>query len=171
MSVASSYSSLVDARTLELERDYELPRAIVWDALVDEDLVSGWLAEAEVDPEPGGRYTLHFTHRDPQASTEGRIIEMDAPNSLLIETREPSTIRFELLPLDGGSRGTSTRLRVSLDVFIDRAFESRLMADWLTNLDQLEDLLRGHPVDWAQWERDRHRAWSTHLTEVENSTA
>jgi len=171
MSVASSYSSLVDARTLEFERDYELPRGIVWDALVDEDLVSGWLAEAEVDPEPGGRYTLHWTHRDPQASTEGRIITMDAPSSLLIETREPSTIRFELVPLDGGSRGTSTRLRVSLEVFIDRAFESRLMADWLTNLDQLEDLLRGHPVDWAQWERDRHLAWSTHLTEVENSTA
>ncbi|MCY7412760.1 MAG: SRPBCC domain-containing protein [Salinibacterium sp.] len=161
----------MDARTVELERDYELPRGIVWDALIDEELVSGWLAEAEIEPEPGGRYALHWTHREPQARTEGRIIAMDAPHSLLIETREPSTIRFDLLHLDGGSRGTSTRLRVSLEVFIDRAFESRLLADWLTNLDQLEDLLRGHPVDWAEWTRDRHLSWSTHLTEVENSTA
>lgn len=180
MSAGWSYSVLVDARTLHFEREYELPRAIVWDALVDEDLVSGWLAQAEIEGMLGGTYILHWTHREPQLEWTGRIVAMDEPSLLEVEASDPtsaSTIRFDLVPIDGGSRGTSTRLLVSVGVVIDREFESRLMADWLTNLDQLEDLLRGHPVDWVKWERDRGPAWSQYLAEsiiatgVENSTA
>ena len=43
---------------LQLSRGYDLPAAIVWDALVDEDLVEGWLAAARIDPQIGGLYWL-----------------------------------------------------------------------------------------------------------------
>jgi uncharacterized protein YndB with AHSA1/START domain len=180
MSGGWSYSVLVDSRTLYFEREYELPRAIVWDALVDDVLVSGWLAEADIERVLGGTYVLRWTHREPRLQSTGRIIAMDEPNAIEIEFSDasaPSGIRFDLVSIEGGSRGSSTRLSVRVGVIIDRAFEPRLTADWLTNLDQLEDVLRGHPVDWVEWERDRGPAWSQHLAQsisaagVENSTA
>jgi hypothetical protein len=30
----------------------------------------------------------------------------------------------------------------------------------MIGLDQLEELLRGHPVDWANWDRDRMGTWT-----------
>jgi hypothetical protein len=46
-----------------------------------------------------------------------------------------------------------------------------LTAYWLTDLDQLADLLRGHPVDWAHWERDQADTWSAHLRDAERGSA
>ncbi|MBC7590190.1 MAG: SRPBCC domain-containing protein, partial [Salinibacterium sp.] len=45
---------------LHFERMYEFAPLIVWDALIDADLVSGWLADALIDPRPGGEYTLRW---------------------------------------------------------------------------------------------------------------
>jgi len=153
---------------LRFERDYEFSRVIVWDALIDADLVSGWLAEAVITPAVGGEYTLRRLH---QPEALGRISQLHPLERLEVEAGPLGVITFELEELEGGSRGTSTRLRVSIALTIEPVFESRVKADWLTNLDQLEDLLRGHPVDWAHWDRDRHESWTVHLEEVENSTA
>lgn len=157
--------------TLRFERDYELPRVIVWDALVDSDLVSGWLAEASITPEVGGRYYLRWSHRVGQPDSPGRIILIAPLDRLDVDTVNVGRMSFQLEELEGGSRGSSTRLTVAVDVAIEPVFAPRVKADWLTNLDQLEDLLRGHPVDWSRWDRDRHEAWTQHLGEVENSTA
>ena len=43
---------------LEFARELEFSPVIVFDALVDADLVAGWLAEAEIEAAPGGRYDL-----------------------------------------------------------------------------------------------------------------
>jgi uncharacterized protein YndB with AHSA1/START domain len=153
---------------LRFERDYEFSRVIVWDALIDADLVSGWLAEAVIVPVVGGEYTLRRLH---QPEALGRISELQPLQRLEVEAGPLGVITFELDEFEGGSRGTSTRLRVEIALTIEPVFESRVKADWLTNLDQLEDLLRGHPVDWANWDRDRHESWTVHLEEVENSTA
>jgi len=60
-------------------------------------------------------------------------------------------------------------VRVENDV--EPAFEARTKADWLVNLEQLEQLLRGHPVDWANWDRDHHAAWSRYLDTAGHSSA
>lgn len=169
-----TYSVGVGESRMIFECDFEFPRVIVWDALVDPDLVSGWLAEAEISPEVGGEYNLHWEHRAGQPATPGRITVMQPLERLDVDTADAGRIQFELAELPVGNRGTSTRLRVTLDDavdIIDAGSAARLKADWLTNLDQLEDLLRGHPVDWANWDRDRHDAWFRHLGEAENSTA
>jgi len=102
-------------------RVIDLPRAIVWDGLVDPVLVEGWFDPAlRLVDDPG---VTVLERRDPELLhvRAGRLGE------LLIEADvEP-----------GGTRGTSTRLTVT-----------SALPDWEERLDHLEDLLRGHPVDW-----------------------
>ncbi len=155
---------------LQFERDYGFPCVIVWDALVDEDLVSGWLAEADIEPKLGGRYHLRWVHCPGMPETDGHIVLMAPPEFLEVSARNVH-LRFGLEEIPGGSRGTSTRLHVRVEINLESAFLSRVKADWLTNLDQLDDLLFGHPMNWATWDRDMLETWSQHLDEVENSTA
>lgn len=145
---------------LVFECDYEFSRVIVWDALVDPDLVSGWLAEAAITAEVGGEYNLRWVHRMGRPDTFGRITDLQPLERLAVDTSDSVLVTFELLELPGGLRGASTRLHVTVD---GPEADARVKADWLTNLDQLEDLLRGHPVDWANWDRDRYESWRRHL--------
>lgn len=144
---------------LEIERDFDLPRAIVWDALIDADLVAGWLAKARIEPRVGGRYDLTWLH----TAAAGTITELHEPESLTVRTDTHGVISFLLDELPGGSRGTSTRLRVVIRLAVEAAFAARVRADWMTNLDQLAGLLRGHPVDWANWDRDHGSDWTGYL--------
>ena len=148
---------------LVFESDYEFSRVIVWDALLDADLVSGWLAEATIRPEAGGEYNLRWAHRAGQPESLGRITVLQPLERLYVDTTDAGRMQFELRELPGGLRGDSTRLRVTIDSSGDVVLDARAKADWLTNLEQLEDLLRGHPVDWSHWDRDRHAAWFQHL--------
>jgi hypothetical protein len=156
---------------LALARDFEFPRIIVWDALVDGDMVSGWLAEAVITPEVGGEYNLRWTHRVGRPDTFGRIVLMTPLERLDVDTSNVGRLIFELDELGGGNRMTSTRLRLTIDSAIEPAFEPTVRADWLVNLDQLGDLLHGHPVDWSNWERDRQESWARYFEEAGNSTA
>lgn len=167
---------------MDLVREFDLPRVIVWDALVDSDLVSGWLAQADIEPVAGGIYNLIWAHRPMYADTFGRITLLQHPERLHIDTTNLGRIEFSLESVDGGFRGTGTRLRVTIDLdaadlpagdlradAVDDA--ARVTADWTMNLEQLEELLHGRPVDWKNWERDRHDAWAANLDETGNSTA
>jgi hypothetical protein len=59
---------------------------------------------------------------------------------VLATTLEPfGELRFELDELQGGTRGTSTLLRVRV---------AAGAAGWADRIDDLENLLRGHPVEW-----------------------
>lgn len=156
--------------TMRFERDYAFPRVIVWDALVDADLVSGWLAEAEIEPEAGGVYNLQWMLRPGRPVTPGRITELHPLELLQVETSEGG-LRFELTEIAGGNRGSSTRITLAVDTEVEPARRASAKADWLTALDQLHDLLFGHPVDWANWGRDLQQTWNEHLGEAENSTA
>lgn len=151
---------------LAFERELEFAPVIVWDALVDADLVSGWLAEAVIEPVVGGEYNLRWVHRFGQPASLGRITVLQPLERLHVDTTTVGLLRFGLEEVDGGSRGTSTRLALQVDVEVEPAFAPRVKADWLTNLDQLGDLLRGHPVDWQHWDRDRHESWTQHLDET-----
>ena len=47
----------------------------------------------------------------------------------------------------GGTRGSSTRITVVV-ALPDPRFAHAVEQSWQTRLDQLENLLRGHPTDW-----------------------
>lgn len=153
------------AFSLECERDFEFPRIIVWDALVDPELVSGWLGEASIVPELGGDFSITWHQRPGHPTTVGSISALQSRRLLVVQTDDAGVVRFDLTELPGGSRGTSTNLRVTVELEMERAFAARVWADWRSNLDQLEDLLRGHPVDWQHWERDRQPIWTSYLDE------
>ena len=144
------------------ERDFEFSPAIVWDALIDTDLVVGWLAEARIDPVVGGQYSLRWMTRPGAPVVPGTIAELRPLVALQIARQGTGTIGFRLTELEGGSRGTSTRLRVEVRAAVEPVFAARVSADWMTALDQLDDLLHGHPVDWSTWQVDRNEAWTRH---------
>jgi len=154
---------------LVFTRDYEFAPVIVWDALLDSDLVSGWLAEAVISPVVGGEYNLRWSSRVGQPESLGRITAMQRLDRLHVDTTTMGLIRFELDETPGGSRGTSTRLVVRVELDLEPVFAPRVTADWMTALDQLDELLHGHPVDWSNWDRDHHEAWAQHLDDAANS--
>ena len=56
-------------------------------------------------------------------------------------------VRLTTEELPGGTRGSSTRVTVEVTV-PDPRFRAALLQTWQTRLDQLENLLRGHPTEW-----------------------
>jgi uncharacterized protein YndB with AHSA1/START domain len=148
---------------LFFSRDYDLPAVIVWDALVDEVLVGGWLAPARVDATLGGEYFLEWQNPTGLGASNGLITDLDPLKRLAVQTDNAGTLDFSLESIKGGSRGTFTALTVRVVVGTDRRLLASTRADWLSNLDQLEELLRGHPVDWSTWQEDRGEAWSQYL--------
>ena len=164
-----AYSVQMDSLPLSFTRDYEFPRVIVWDALIEADLVSGWLAESTITPEVGGEYNLTWLHMLGHPTTFGRVTVLQPCERLHVATTDRGRLEFSLDELAGGARVTSTRLHLLVDIEIEAAFAPRVRADWQVNLDQLEELLRGHPVDWANWQRDRHDMWSRYLESADDS--
>lgn len=148
---------------LEFARRLEFPPAIVFDALIDPDLIGGWLAHAVVDPHVGGTYDLVWLTSSSFPPTRGTIALFDEPHALTVETDNRGRFQFLLEASDGGPRGTSTILTTRVAASVDSAFLPRVAADWQSSLDQLDALLRGHPVDWANWDRDRAGAWREYL--------
>ena len=56
-------------------------------------------------------------------------------------------VRLSSDEVPGGTRGTSTRVTVEV-ALPDPRSEGALRQTWQTRLDQLENLLRGHPTVW-----------------------
>jgi uncharacterized protein YndB with AHSA1/START domain len=56
-------------------------------------------------------------------------------------------VRVSATEVAGGTRGGSTRVTVEIAA-PDPRFGIAMRETWEARLDQLEDLLRGHPVDW-----------------------
>jgi len=146
----------------------DLPRVIVWDAIVDPVLVAGWLGEAEIEAEPGGRFEVRPgapEGRRPPGLGPGRITSLTAPAELEVECETdggPMRVRFVLDDVPGGPRDRSTALSITVSPPAPLARPDEASAAWLTHLDLLPGLLRGHPVDWDRWAPDCESAWQAH---------
>lgn len=144
---------------LEFVKEVNFAPSIVFDALVDPILLSGWLADAIVEPHTGGTYDLVWLTSPSFPPTHGVINILETPRVLEIATDNRGVVRFELEEQMANSGRVSTTLTTSVSVAVDAAFLPRVCADWQSNLDQLDALLHGRPVDWANWDRDRSAAW------------
>jgi uncharacterized protein YndB with AHSA1/START domain len=154
---------------LDFGQQYDLPRSIVWDALVDSDLVGGWLAEAEIDPRIGGRYDLSWHSPIATGTTLGEIADLLEPELLVVELERVGTVTFSLSAVQAGSRGESTLLSVSISAETEPRLADGVSAAWLTSLEQLEELLRGRPVDWSTWRVDHGEQWIAHLERLRSA--
>lgn len=151
---------------LVFERHIDLPPSIVWDALVDDVLVEGWLAVARIEPRVGGAYWLDWQSGASLAATNGVIAIFEPRQRLRIDTDNIGSLDFLLTATPDGTRGAGTLLRLSILVDTDPRLLGSTRAYWLSNFDQLEDLLRGHPVDWRTWERDRGAIFGQYLRDA-----
>jgi uncharacterized protein YndB with AHSA1/START domain len=161
----------VPTTQLEFSRDYDLPAAIVWDALIDDVLVEGWLATARIEPQLGGMYWLDWQSGTSLAASNGVITDFAPPEAhdpgrLTIETDNIGTLEFVLTSIPGGTRGSATLVELRILVNTEPRLLASTYAYWNSNFDQLEDLLRGHPVDWSRWQLDRGEAWARYLRDA-----
>ncbi len=140
---------------LRFEHSYDLSPEIVWDALVDADLVSGWLAEAHIDPRLHGHYDLDWRHFDLMGTTTGEITELDEPRLLVVDTDNVGITTIELRAIGAHE----TLVTVTVDALADLPFTPVIAATWRLSLEQLDELLHGRPVDWRQWRTERSARW------------
>lgn len=144
---------------LEFVREVNFAPSIVFDALIDPDLLGGWLADAVVDPRVDGDFDLVWLAGASLPPTHGVITVLDEPFAIEVVTDNRGRIRFELSERKADDGGARTTLALTTDVAVDAIFLPRVVADWQISLDQLEALLHGRPVDWTTWDRDRSSAW------------
>jgi uncharacterized protein YndB with AHSA1/START domain len=144
----------VTAADLVFERMIALAPVIVWDALVDPDLLDGWLGEVRVDPSAGRVFSVIPGATGVPVSCE--LLASEPPGRLAVRAVDGRDFEFVLVEHRGGSRGTSTALRLRVRLDFDAAFAGGMRAAWEASLDRLIDLLRGRPTDWAvvRGERD-----------------
>lgn len=128
---------------MRLERAIDLPRDIVWEALVDPVLVGGWLHPDEtlVDGTTG------VVFAEPENTAQPAVLQVISPVF--------GDVRIELVGTSGGRRGEATMLSLTASDEWGRLNDRRRL--WQLRLDQLDALLLGHPVDWAAWPAE-HRA-------------
>ncbi|MET4704374.1 SRPBCC domain-containing protein [Frigoribacterium sp. UYMn621] len=146
------------AAELIFQRMIDLPPVVVWDALVDPDLLAGWLGDVRMLPSArsegtdGGAiaFELLWPGSGAGKSTTATVSALEAPRRLRVDTDNRGRIEFLLDSIPGGLRGSSTRLELRVDSGIEPAFATAVRAEWQTSLDRLEKLLHGHPVDWAK---------------------
>ncbi|WP_187270617.1 SRPBCC domain-containing protein [Lacisediminihabitans profunda] len=143
----------MDTVTLRFERELEWSPVIVWDALVDPVLVGGWLGDARIDGRVGGRYDLSGEGFPAVTGLRGEITGFESPTELALSTDDRGALRFALRAVPGGPRGTSTALSLAVSLEIESAFAARIGQLWETRLDQLHELLRGHPARRAHLSR------------------
>jgi uncharacterized protein YndB with AHSA1/START domain len=141
---------------LRFERNLNHPVEKVWAAITEPEQLVQWLAAAEIDPRPGGRFVLNFENtRD---HMPGRVIKWDPPNLFehTFGDEANGVVRWELIP-----NGDGCLLKLSHTVY-SSAEMANFLSGWHTHLDLLSDLVDGRPRPWSwdEWRahRDRYRA-------------
>jgi uncharacterized protein YndB with AHSA1/START domain len=147
---------------IRVQTHLDFPAVIVWDALVDADLLSGWLAESDVDLRVGGRFDLRWLPIQGIGHTWGEITDIHDGELLRVETSNLGIVSFVLSEVEGGSRGMSTELAITIAADLPDAVVADLVATVRTSGEQLANLLHGHPVDWPEWVHDWYAIWQQH---------
>lgn len=114
---------------LTFQRDLRRPHLAVWAAATDPEMLSHWLADAEVELRPGGRFRLRG-----QCNVEGQVLEVEAPSRLVWTWPHPdhprSLVTITVSPLTKGwSRLALVQTELPLAHLLDVA------AGWHTHLD------------------------------------
>jgi uncharacterized protein YndB with AHSA1/START domain len=154
----------------------DMPPLIVWIALAEAEMMSGWWGEARLEPWPCGAFGIELrldAGRIAQASdapdlseapvgarvpegvrgtvvVDGVVERIVEPVELVLRTVQLGRVRFALEALAGGTRGTSTVLHVEIDEYPVLVREC-----WDTHIADLGQVLLGHPVDWRTSTRSR----------------
>ncbi|MBK4347547.1 SRPBCC domain-containing protein [Lacisediminihabitans changchengi] len=118
-----------------IRRDLDLPPGVVWPALVDPELLAGWLAETSIDDE-----MQVVLRRQDGTEIRGTITEFVEAEVLCVDS-ERGSVALRLKEHSGGLRGSWTALTV------EAAASVASIETWNDALERLEQLLHGRPSD------------------------
>lgn len=121
------------AAAVRLERVLPDPPAVVWQALTEREQLKSWFpCDVIVDGDtwrPGASITFPFGPEADNVTLTGEVLEVREPERLAFTWGE-ETLRFELLPHDGGTR-------LILVDELPAGFAARNAAGWDVCLDKL----------------------------------
>jgi uncharacterized protein YndB with AHSA1/START domain len=137
---------------IRLERIVDLSPAIVAPAFTDPVLVEGW---------------LHPFVRLVEDGSADPVVTAGAPWSVEVDSPELGSLHIELRGEEGGARGSITRILIEELALESEKDRLDAIALWNTRLDQLENLLRGHPVRWNSWQDDHGAAYERYRAAAE----
>jgi uncharacterized protein YndB with AHSA1/START domain len=133
---------------MRFERHLKHPVEKVWAAITDPNQLVQWLARAEVELVPGGKFELRFDNTD--SATLGTVREVSAPNLLEFIWNSPgaenTVVRWVLQP-----EGEGCRLVLTHTLAVPDPLPS-MLAGWHVHLDILSTALIGQPIAWP-WQR------------------
>jgi len=144
---------------LRYERRLAHPVARVWRALTEPGELRGWLAEADLEPAPGGAVSLRWLNTDDQgnvAVARGSVARWEPPHVLELDTDIHGRLRWELAP--DGAAGTRLTFTVEHPA-LPAEHVTKVRAGWHIHLEHLAAALAGEPVDWARWDADHLPRW------------
>ncbi len=132
---------------VHFERVYDYRPDELWAALTEPEQLRGWLGEAEVDLQVGGRIVIRFGESDEEVAA-GTIRELDPPRLLEYDWtflgESDSVLRLELEPRGEGTLLILHHRRLTPQVAIGYS------AGWHAHLDRLEGVGKGEHVDWDE---------------------
>jgi uncharacterized protein YndB with AHSA1/START domain len=121
-----------------LEEVLPHPVDAVWGALTDADAISGWLmATSNFRPRVGTRFRLKTERLSSDGWIRAEVLEIDPPRRMVWswspdEASLPTTVTFELIPEDDG-----TRLRLTHVGEIDLHVGELLIDGWPSRIELL----------------------------------
>jgi len=155
---------------LRFERRLRHSPERVWAALTTPEGLACWLADAKIDPTPGGQMILRFTQPDHPASPDTDENRTQTNEVLVFEpftrfehtfgSAEDSIVSWRLTP-DGD--GTHLTLIHRIPGRWQGA-RANVLSGWQTHMEGLEDAIHGvrHPWPWDRWTALRD-AWAGEL--------
>jgi len=130
-----------NAFEIRFDRWYPQTTGEVWDAIATAEGLAHWLADARLDPLPGGVIELDFGD-DGGGTMQGAVARIQRPRVLQYSwsmVDEPdAVVRWELPTLDEG-----TALSLTLTLSGEAEESTTLLAKWHARLDALAAYLDG----------------------------
>jgi uncharacterized protein YndB with AHSA1/START domain len=142
-----------DHYDVRFERHYRRPVETVWSALTEPARLADWMGVAHVEPFVGGRFDLI---QDSPAPMTGRVRVWEPPRVLEFswsnDDAPDSVIRYELTPVEGGTR------LIFQQTGIELRRSALMLPGWHWLFDRLGDLLDGTSGEHPSW-RDMQKVY------------
>jgi len=133
---------------LRFERRLAHPIERVWAAVTDPDELISWWGRAQVELEPGGRFSMAWLNVDDEgnrAEMEATVTELDPPRLLELSGDIHGVLRFELAP-----EGDQTVLTFTSTLDLPDEYRTKVLAGWHYHLDALAAALEGRETDLVE---------------------
>jgi uncharacterized protein YndB with AHSA1/START domain len=154
-SAASSIRTEPQDRVLVIERQFEAPRALVWDAFTQTDHLIRWMgpknypaASFEADVRVGGRWRgcLRSTDGGQNLWQGGKYLEVERPYRLVYtfqwDKRNEQGETFEtIVTVLFEERGEKTLMRFYQSIFNTKSNRDGHIGGWNSGFDRLEEYL------------------------------